>query len=94
MSTQFKKIAGFGLWKRKGEDGSIYYSGKCKLMLTEFDDKPEQELYVSLSQSEKRQDTSPDLWVTLKVKEDEDNDDGFGRNQQPPPEKDEDETPF
>jgi len=89
--SQFKKIGSGGLWKQKGQDGSSYYSGKAKIDLAEINDVEEVTLFFSLSKSEKRTDTSPDLWLTVKVKEEEG--DG-GQKQLPPPKEEEDDIPF
>jgi hypothetical protein len=92
MAT-FKKVGSGGLWKQKGQDGSSYYSGKIKIDLAEINDVQELTLFFSLSKSEKRMYTSPDLWLTAKVKEEEG---GGGQGQlagTPPPQED-DDIPF
>lgn len=88
--ANFKKIGGFGLWKKEGQDGSTYYSGKFKLDQTKLGDSPEVELFFTMSKSEKRTNASPDLWITVKVKG---GDDGGQPQRQPPPQEDED-VPF
>ena len=87
MAT-YKKIGSGGLWRQKGQDGSHYYSGKVKI---DRDLEESTELFFSLSKSEKRQDTSPDLWLTVKIKEE---DDGGQGQPPPPPKEDEDDIPF
>lgn len=86
MAT-YKKVGSGGLWKQKGQDGSHYYSGKVKL---DRDIEEGTELFMSLSKSEKRQDTSPNLWLTVKIKEEDDGTQG----PLPPPPLEEDDIPF
>lgn len=88
----YRKVGASGLRKKKWDDGNVSYSGKVTINQQELPGNSKIDLYINVAKSEKRSENSPDLWCTIKIK-----DDGSSMppsNPQPPVSDEQEDIPF
>ena len=91
MGSTYRKIGASGLRKKTWQDGNVSYTGKVTIDPQELPGVAKIDLYINVAKSEKRSENSPDLWCTIKVK-----DEGGmpPSNPQPPVSDDQEDIPF